>query len=73
MSVIAIALVTHTMVPNAFATVLKLRIFIGSYPIIAATTKVMAGTRLNMALPADDEAKYKPSKNIIWLIVILQK
>lgn len=42
------------------------------YPIIEAATNVMAGTRLNMALPADAEAKYKPSKNIIWLVVTLQ-
>lgn len=40
---------------------------------MAAATKVMAGTRLNMALPADDEAKYNPSKKIIWLVVILHK
>lgn len=35
--------------------------------------KVMAGTRLFMALPIDVEAKYKPSKYKFWLIVTLQK
>lgn len=72
MSAIAAALVTHKNVPSIFAMVLKLRIFIGSYPTMEAATKVMAGTRLKMALPADDEAKYKPSKFTIWLIVILK-
>lgn len=36
--------------------------FSGNYPITNAATKVIAGTRLNSALPIDDEARYMPSK-----------
>ena len=35
------------------------------YPMIAAVRKVTAGTRLDMALAIEDEAKYNPSKYIV--------
>uniref|UniRef100_A0A7C9AY95 Uncharacterized protein n=1 Tax=Opuntia streptacantha TaxID=393608 RepID=A0A7C9AY95_OPUST len=60
-NVIAIAPPAHKIVPNILAISLNLFNFICSNPRMVAKRKVRAGTRLNIALVTEDDAKRSPS------------
>lgn len=55
-----------------FDWVTKIGWLVSNYPTMAAITNVTAGRRLEMALAAEEEARYRPSKYKFWFNVMLQ-